>query len=162
MADQPKAQFVEPDERLSEKVTEGGPGAVDAATLDRAEQVVTEMADSYIDAARDSIERLTAAYEELRKSGAPTTERYSAVFQVAHEIKGQAGTFSFDLMTAIANQLCQFIEGMDDSGDEKTVEVIGLHINTLQLILAQNLKGDGGEAGQALISGLQQVVEKRS
>lgn len=162
MADQPRAQLVEPEEHLGEIVTEGGPGAVNSETLQRAKQVVEGMAGSYAIAARSSLEALAAAYAALNSKGSDNAAELIAVFEIAHEIKGQAGTFKFELMTVVANQLCQFIDGLDGSGDRKAVEVVGLHVDALQMILAQDLKGDGGKAGQSLVRGLQQVVEKRS
>ncbi|MDA0241695.1 MAG: Hpt domain-containing protein [Proteobacteria bacterium] len=162
MADQPRAQLIEPEEHLGEKVTEGGPGAVNSETLQRAEQVIADMADSYAITARNSLETLALAYAALSAKGSDNAAELIAVFEIAHEIKGQAGTFKFDLMTVVANQLCQFIDGLGGSSNRKAIEVVGLHVDALQMILAQNLKGDGGKAGQALIRGLRQVVEKRS
>ena len=81
------------------------------------------------------------------------------IFRVAHEIKGQGGSFGYDLMTLIGNQLCHFVEELAEAGPSE-VEVIGLHLDALKLVMAKQMRGDGGRAGQALLQGLEKVVSK--
>ena len=66
----------------------------------------------------------------------------NGVFQVSHDIKGQGGSFGYDLMTAIGNELCRFIEKADKVGAGE-IAAIKLHIDALKMVIAQDLKGTG-------------------
>ncbi len=81
------------------------------------------------------------------------------VFQEALNLKGQGGSFGYDLMTAIGNELCRLIEKLDKAGP-KEVEAIKLHIDSMKLVIGNDIKGKGGEAGEKMLAGLQQVCDK--
>lgn len=162
MSDDNGGTLINPPNKLGSKVTIGGPGAVDEATLARAEQVITDMADSYLDWVKEDLIKLQSAFDALKTGGADSAAGLDAIFQVAHDIKGQGGSFDYNLMTIIANQLCRFIEGLEGKSGPAEVEVIELHVNALQVVIAQALKGDGGAVGEQLLSGLEQVIAKRA
>ena len=82
-----------------------------------------------------------------------------AIFQIAHDMKGQGGTFGYPLITRIGEQLCRFIEKVHDLGQHE-VEVISLHVEAMVLVLHQRIKGDGGAVGSSLVGGLDQMLAK--
>ena len=161
MADEPRAQFIEPPDPLRDKVTEGGPGAVNPQMLKRADSFVAEMSENYIDSAKQDLARLRSVFEAATSGKENWTESLSTMFEIAHNIKGQGGSFGYDLMTLVANQLCLYIDGLEQTVGPDEVAVLGLHTSTLQMIIGQDLKGDGGAAGQELVQGLIKVVEKQ-
>ncbi len=160
MSDTDAGKMIRPPNKLSNKVTIGGPGAVDEAALERAEQVITELSDSYVDWAREDLAKIQKAYEEL-KSGSGD-DPLDAVFQISHDIKGQGGSFDYALMTIIGDMLCRYIESLGGEVTPKSIEVIELHINALHAVISQELKGEGGPIGNQLLSGLELVVKKRT
>ena len=81
------------------------------------------------------------------------------MFQIAHDIKGQGGSFGYDLMTLIANELCRLIERQDGFG-EAEVQAVKVHIDAMKLVIQNRMKGDGGANGQALVEGIRQVGDK--
>ena len=62
-------------------------------------------------------------------------------------------------MTAIGNELCRFIEKSDKTRPGE-IEAIKLHIDALKLVIAEDLKGNGGKAGEQMLSGLQKICDK--
>ena len=154
-------QIIRPPDTLRSKVTEGGPGAVDLAALERAEEVIASLTDNYLEWVQEDLAKLQKTYDDLaaktddegRKEGA------EAVFQIAHDIKGQGGSFGYDLMTVIGNSLCRFIEKSDEIGP-KHVQVVKVHVDSLKLVIAEGMEGDGGAAGEQLLKGLDLVVQK--
>lgn len=147
---------------LSAKVTVGGPGAVDEATLQRAEQVIEDMADSYLDTVRADLDKIQKSFAALKAGAGDRKKHLADIFQIAFDIKGQGGSFDFNLMTVIGNQLCRFLDGLEESANHGALEVIQLHIDALQVVIAQGLKGDGGAVGEQLLSGLEGVIAKRA
>ena len=158
MADD-EMEIIKPPNVLKSKVREGGLGAVDLATLERAENVIAAMADSYLEWVQEDLQRIDEAYKNLSKATGDRKKEAEAVFQIAHDIKGQGGSFGYDLLTVIGNELCRLIERVDTYG-EAEVQAIKVHIDALKLVIKSNMKDDGGANGQALVAGIRQVGDK--
>lgn len=161
MSDKTTGRIIRPPSQLKNKVTIGGVGAVDEAALERAEQVIQDLSVSYLDWAREDLAKLMAAVDELNPDG-DSAEPLLVVFQISHDIKGQGGSFGYDLMTIIGDMLCRYIETLEGEVSLQAIEVIGLHINALQAVIRQKLKGTAGAVGEQLLSGLELVVKKRT
>jgi hypothetical protein len=161
MSDENVGKLIMPPDKLSNKVTLGGPGAVDDAALVRAEQVITDLSDSYVDWAREDLNKIQASFDELKSSNGGK-EPLNTVFQISHDIKGQGGSFDYELMTIVGDMLCRYVDGLAGDATTRSIEVIELHINALQAIISQQLKGNGGAVGEQLLSGLELVVKKRT
>ena len=152
------AQVIRPPQTLQNKVEKGGPGAVDLDALAKAEDVIANLADDYLDWVREDLVRLEKAYELLQGDG-DVKERLDNVFQIAHDMKGQGGSFGFDLMTAIGDQLCRLVEKMDTVGPRE-ITMVRVHIDAMRVIITKELKGDGGDEGRKLLMGLTLVGDK--
>ena len=103
--------------------------------------------------------KIEKAYTKLAAASGDRKEEMNGVFQIAHDIKGQGGSFGYDLMTAIGNELCRLVEKTDVAGAGE-IEAVKLHIDALKLVIAGDLKGNGGKEGEKLLSGLQQICDK--
>jgi len=153
-------EIINPPNLLKDKVKTGGPGAVDAATLERADAAVANLADQYLDWVVQDLDRIVKAYEDLKAASEEAVpEKLEAIFQISHDIKGQGGSFGYDMMTSVGNQLCRLIEHADAT-NPKLVEAIAVHIETLKLVIAQRIKGNGGKVGEQMLTGLEQIFKK--
>jgi|TARA_Y100000294_G_scaffold174027_1_gene191301 chemotaxis protein histidine kinase CheA len=117
------------------------------------------MADSYLNWVAEDLKKIDQAYAKLEAATGGRKDEMEAVFHISHDIKGQGGSFGYDLMTAIANELCRLIEKADKIGDEE-VEAVKLHIASLKLVIGEDMKGQGGKAGEKMLAGLQQACDK--
>lgn len=157
-SDQP--EFIQPPDTLKGKVqvTEGG---VDLDALEKAESLIAGLQDSYLEWVESDLEKLQVAYRAVAEA-APEDRRkaLNAVFEVAHDVKGQGGSFNYHLMTHIGNSLCRFIEALPDQVSKGQVEAVKVHIDSMRLVIAQRLEGDGGKAGSNLVRGLDAVINK--
>jgi hypothetical protein len=158
MADN-KSQMINPPHTLKDKVGTGGPGAVDPSTLQRAEQVIAGLAENYLEWVEEDLVRLHKAVAALSAATEGGKAELEAIYQVAHDMKGQGGSFGYQLITVVGNQLCRFIEPLKQAGPNEAA-VIKLHADTMSLIIANRIKGDGGEAGEAVLAGLNKVAAK--
>lgn len=159
MADEEaEAEFIQPPDTLKSKVSYG-PGGVDLEALERAEAVIAGLQDNYVDWVQDDLRRLQALYQQTVGDPAERKERIDAMFRIAHDIKGQGGSFGYDLMTRIGNQLCRLMEGRDDLAPAE-FEVVRLHIDAMRLIIGERMQGDGGRVGENLVRGLEAVLDK--
>ena len=154
-----KLEIINPPNALKQKVGTGGPGAVDLEALERAEKVIAGMTDNYLEWVAEDLIKIEKAYTKLAAASGDRKEEMNGVFQIAHDIKGQGGSFGYDLMTAIGNELCRLVEKTDVAGAGE-IEAVKLHIDALKLVIAGDLKGNGGKEGEKLLSGLQQICDK--
>jgi len=123
--------------------------------IEAAEAAVAELSKDYPRRAGEKVSELDRAFEALPAAG-DARDAVEALFAIAHEIRGEGGTFGFPLAAAIAANLCAILEDQDQIG--KTLrEAIRVHIDSLKLVLSQPIKGDGGEQGAELLHGLQKV-----
>ncbi len=127
--------------------------------LERAEQVISGMTGSYLTWVAEDLNKIDVAFAALKAASGDRKEEMNGIFLVAHDIKGQDGSFGYNLMTAIGNELCRFIEKTDKTGPG-VIEAIKLHIDALKLVIAEDMKGNGGKAGEKMLSGLQQICDK--
>ena len=160
MADQ-KPQLITPPHTLKDKVGTGGPGAVDLSTLERAEKVIADLADTYLEWVEEDLVKLHKALDLLAAATGGGKAELEGIYQISHDMKGQGGSFGYQLITIVGNQLCRFIEPLKNAGP-KEVAVIKLHVDTMSLIISNRMEGDGGEAGEALLTGLNKVAAKIS
>ena len=154
-----QVRVITPPHALASKVRAGGPGAVDPAALERAEQVVTNMADDYLNWVQEDLRLIQEAMDELKSSGEDNRAAISRIYAVSHDIKGQGGSFGYDLMTIVGNDLCRLIE-YSEKPDASMLDVIQVHIDTMKLIIKNEMKGDGGSEGTRLLKGLEMVASK--
>ena len=159
MGDDPKVEVITPPDALKDKVKTGVPGGVDESVLDRAEAVVASMGGEFLQWAEKDLKSLQQAFDGLKAGTADQKESLRVIFQISHDIKGQGGSFDYALLTAVGNSLCRFIEEKDRAGPSE-IEAIGLHVETLKLVLTEHLQGDGGKTGAKLLEGLKKVVDK--
>lgn len=158
MADADNPEFIVPPNRIKNKVTFSDSG-VDPETLARAEQVVANLQGNYLEWVEEDLVNLQAAYEAAMADPADRKGRLAEIFRIAHDVKGQGGSFNYPLMTVIANHLCRTIDKATEPTDDH-MEVMRLLIGALRLVISQRMEGDGGAPGARLVKGLVAVVDK--
>ena len=159
MADSDKPQLIHPPNPLKMKVGIGGPGAVTPEALERAEAVIADLADDYLTWAEEDLTKLQTAMANLKAAKVDNSAEVEAIFQIAHDVKGQGGSFGYQLMTEIGDHLCRFLEPLE-SANPAQIGVIGVHIDALRLVIFEKMKGAGGKAGDSLYKGLEMAVAK--
>ncbi|MBF0304141.1 MAG: phosphorelay protein [Alphaproteobacteria bacterium] len=152
-------EFIQPPNTLKNKV-KYGPDGVDLDMLEKAEQIIANLQGNYLEWVQDDLTKLQGFYDKALAT--PEGERakvFKDLFGVAHDVKGQGGSFGYHLMTAIGNQLCRFLEGTQKTGAAE-LDVVKVHLDAMRLVIGQRMEGDGGKMGENLLRGLQAVVAK--
>ena len=153
-----KPQIITPPNLLRERVTGSGP--ISEEMLARADAAVGSLSAEFAALLATEIAKLGG----LQAQGAAATparrlEIAKAIFEITHDLRGQAGTFDYSLITRIGSSLCRFIENLT-ACDERSYEVIRVHIEAMDAVLHNALHGDGGPLGQAIAGGLETAVKK--
>lgn len=122
----------------------------------QAEAAVEALRDSY----REQLAQDIAALEEVWarfEGGAPAEEALAKIHGIAHNIKGQGGSFGYDLVTSIGASFCDYLRsGTRVSPEERNI--VNMHIRMLKTVSDNNITGDGGETGRRIAEKLQALT----
>lgn len=136
MADRP--QKFQPPDRLRRKVKKTGGPTPEKAIL-RALNAAEDLIDGYQGWAVDDLAALWKTYEETR-SARGNTGQILKMFEIAHGIRGEGGSFGFPLISTIGDSLCKFLEDRKKLGAQES-EVVKVHILAMRAVFRQDLKG---------------------
>ncbi|MEQ8226526.1 MAG: Hpt domain-containing protein [Rhodospirillales bacterium] len=154
-----KPQIINPPNRLKSKVSMGGPGAVDQERLARAEAVIEQMTDNYLDWVEADLKKLEQELSSLTP-GEGAAERVDLIYRTSHDIKGQGGSFGYNLMTEVGALLCRYIENIEGPVTQEDIDLMNLCYQSMRAVITGRLAGDGGDAGRMVLDGLARVAEK--
>jgi len=129
------------------------------AVLARAQAAVADLAKSFAESAVVDLDHcagfLKTAREQPETRGASVKEIYG----IAHNLKGQGTSFGYPLITRIGQSLCQLTRRERHFSDAD-LGLMQAHLDAIRLILAKEIKGDGGEIGDKLAARLETLVNQ--
>ena len=73
------------------------------------------------------------------------------------DLTGLAGSFGYELISQVGNSLKKFTESRRDA-NPRDVEIIAAHVNAMRVVMVEDIKGDGGEIGRAIVAGLYKLT----
>jgi hypothetical protein len=158
MADKPKVEFVDNPNPIRNKVKVKH-GADPSALIAQADESVKKLGGEFETIFADSVVALSEAMAEIRRGGMPRENGVMVMRRLLHDLRGQAGTFGYPLVSQIGDSACKFID-LSEAIERTETDVIGMHIDALKAINQAKIKGDGGAVGQELMSGLRKVILK--
>lgn len=120
--------------------------------LAMAEAAIAALKDDYKEQLRADTQQLSSIWAASDTLD-PDAECAEALFSIAHNLKGQAGTFGYDLVTSAAASLCDLLRGGRPGGEK--AKAIGHHISVLNRIVEKDVEGTGGEMGAKVLKALQ-------
>lgn len=123
-----------------------------------AQTVINDSRKDFLLWVREDLKMLEDCYASAALDPEQALQHVVGVQKAAFSIKAQAGTFGFDLGSAVAKSLYDFCENNYVVGDAKHILLIRKHIDTLKTIFLRNVSGDGGTVGKQVHAGLQRLV----
>jgi len=140
---------------------DGSPGRIDPEALAAAENEFEKMAEDYPDWVQGHIRSM---YEQLGRCLDAPEERmkhFTQLSLIAHDMKGQGGTFGYDLISTFGQSLYNFTDTHKNRKiKDNHVEIVRAHIDAMKAVIGGRIKGDGGETGTELIASLETAIEK--
>jgi len=130
--------IVNPPNRLGDRVRRTGGPTPEQAIL-RALNAAEDLMEEYQGWAVDDLTKLWQAFE-ASVGGTPSTAQILQMFEIAHGIRGEGGSFGFPLVSVISDSLCKLLEGKK-SISRPEQEVIKVHILAMRAVFRQNLSG---------------------
>ena len=150
-----------PASRTLQKKAGGPKGQFGKFKLEAAEAKIAERSDAFLAQMDGEISALRAAYSEIAQQDTADEKAASDIAMRAREVKGLAGTFGFDLLTQIGDSLYEFATELT-ALDAKQIELMGAHIDAMELVIQNKITGDGGDVARELLNTLGIATDKLS
>lgn len=119
--------------------------------LARAEAALAGLSGRYLDWATADSVRLRDCLDEALKPGADLAALLPRLFTISHDMKGQATTFGYPLVSELGNRLCRLIEEAGPTPAPEVLDHAARLADGMARVIAERLEGDGGAAGRTLL-----------
>ncbi|MES2473797.1 MAG: Hpt domain-containing protein [Pseudomonadota bacterium] len=156
MSRQQPIELFMPPNMLKAKVG-GGLGGIDMAAMKRAEGALDNLKSEFSDWIADDVKVLMAARAAFAQS--PDAASRGALMRAAHDIKGQAATFNFPLISRVAGSLSRLIGELPES-QALSLGLVDAHVNAIQVIHRQGIQDTNDKMAQTLCAELDARVEE--
>ena len=154
-------ELLTPPNRLAEDAVKGSGPSLEAI-LEAVDAGIATLQQDYESELLAELTRLGEMFEGLSQAeSAQRGETIDALYQVAHDMRGLAGSFGYPLLTQVANSLCRVIDDREKR-EELPDDVVACHVGAMRAIAAGKVKGDGGRQGRDLIRSLEALIAKSS
>jgi hypothetical protein len=132
-----------------------GSGKLDLSAVKRAEQAIDSLKSEFTGWVIHDVSRLVEAGQAYVKQS--NEETLADLYRAAHDLKGQATTFDFPLISRVASSLCMLT---DDTvyGLPLPLNLIEAHIDAIKVIVRDNLKDPSDQTATELATELESQV----
>lgn len=161
----PGVRISPPVNRLKEKANRPGGRSFDDLVA-AGDQAIAAVGTGYKQIAVDGVDALSKLIAKLTEASHAVTSDLKGVFHITHDIRGQAGTFGYPALSATGTSLCDFIEALGRvpaaiaANRDEVVEIVNLHLRTMQIVLAHDIREMTPEIKASLVDGLERAAAK--
>ena len=124
--------------------------------LKNIEASIQAMSEEFLEAIGQQIDELMPLFQNIKSE----KKGMDDLFTKAHDIKGQAGTFGYPLITYVSNELCRFLEKIKAPYSEQSLHVVLAHIHTMNALFKNKVTGNGSDVEEKILDGLEKAVEQ--
>jgi len=136
----------------------GGKGEISSEALAKAAEALEELAEDYPDWVSGLISKLAEKHGRCVDTPEKRREFFEEINRIAHDMRGQGGTFGYPLITDFADSLESFT--MIKTGiTDNMVELVKAHVDSMRVVIKNRIKGEGGEKGAQLKQSLNMAIE---
>ena len=118
-----------------------------------------ELRDMFIEGASEGITELFRQDAAARAGEQEWSEAITVMRGIAHDIKGQGGSFGYPLITEIGQSLSTLLKH-DRLLTDHGLELLSAHLEALSTVLNRAIEGEGGNLGSSFIERLCALVDE--
>jgi len=147
-------EIIEMASPLASKVKKVAPGSPDAPSLEAAEAQIAKMAADYEAQLTQELQTLTSDVQTIM--ALPQKERadgMSPFYDAIADIKGQAATFDYELVTIIADALRKYLLDVDRT-HESELTIVRQYLGLMHVVVEQKLRGVDSPPAAKVLSAL--------
>lgn len=150
-------EVIKPENKLRKYVSEKPPGTDDDDPVARAEAALAAISNEFGTMMDDECARLDQARRTVADIGF-TPANTEALFNAAHDIKGQAATFGYPAVAAAADSLCRLIEYTPETNRIPGM-LVDRHVDAVRAIYREYARSDAKELARLLTQRLRDVTD---
>ena len=124
----------------------------------RAEKALEGLSSEFKKWMRIECDRLTAAHAVILKKGFNKASG-EELFRAAHDIKGEAATFGFPWVAALADSLCRLLEHTPEAA-RIPITLVDQHVDAVRAVVRESARPDIATVAEALTLRLREVTEE--
>lgn len=147
-----KAEFMSPPNLLKAKV---GSGGLSEDILEKAQQLLESNTVDFLPLGEMYLANLMKGIDGA-KNAHPDDDGEHIISQMLYpsmQLKANGGMFHYQLVTAIADKLIQFLEVIHEA-DIESIEIVMAYHTTIRAVILGRITGDGGRHGIELLNAL--------
>ncbi len=136
-----------------------GPLELPKNLLEEAESTLQRQSLDFADWAKNYLTKLSKVTEAALLNPTNRRSHFQEMNMVAHELRGQGGTFGYPLITVFAKSLYEAtLPGCPE--DDGTLSVVKAHTDAMRAVIRDRIAGDGGEIGRELLKSLKYAIDR--
>lgn len=147
--------------RLKDKCAGLGAGlaSIDPKAMAEAEAALAKMSEDYPDWVSGLLMKMQEQHGRCVDTPENRKDLFEVINHIAHDMKGQGGTFGYPLITTFSDSLYGVTE-MKTGIEDNHVELVKAHIDAMRAVIRGRVSGDGGDIGAQLTESLNKAIEK--
>lgn len=136
-----------------------GSGDIDKDRIEKSQTVIAGNKVDFVPMAREFLGQLESALRAVPEQPQDIKKSLQPVIEAVMQIKGNAAMFNYTLVGTLAGIVLNFLENLN-SWDKDSHDIVEAHMKTLQVIVNNGMKGDGGDYGMQLVTELREVCQR--
>ena len=157
MSNRSDVHIFKPPNTLIKAKTGSGRVTLDTQAIQRAEAALKTIGDDFANWAPSDLDELDKALAAARTNPDRQEDYITEIFRRAMELKGQGGSFGYDLISQIGDSLKKFTDSRREA-NPRDVEIIAAHVDAMRVVMVEDIRGDGGDVGRAIVDGLYKLT----
>ncbi|MBX6327424.1 MAG: Hpt domain-containing protein [Pseudolabrys sp.] len=150
-------EVIMPENRLRKAIAARPAASGEEDPVARAEKALAALSDQFAAWMDEECKRLDGARRALIAHGLNAT-RVQTLFRAAHDIKGEAATFGFPALAAVAESLCRLIE-LTPSVTRIPLRLVDQHVDAIRAIYREYARADAAALADRLTDRLREVTD---
>jgi chemotaxis protein histidine kinase CheA len=127
-----------------------------ADRLAQAEAAINALKGEYAQQLQADVAQLTDVFASVDRTN-PAPAALEELFGISHNLKGQAGSFGYDLVTSIAASLCDLVRGVTGAASARDLKAVEQHVVVLGRVVEKGIAGTGGDTGEKIVQSLRSL-----
>ena len=159
--EQPEVEIIpaEIDLKLKLGGMPGRRGEIKEESIERAAKAIEKLGMNYIEEGRSKVATLIGQFAGVKANPEDAGSAIMQVSMTAREIKGQAKTCGYSLLTDVADSMYRFLSDRK-SLTPKQITFVEAHLGVMQNVVAHDLRGNGGPVGTELLKSIAVAKQK--
>ena len=139
-------------------ITGGSSNSAYQKAIRAAEEAIEQLSDEFDNWLTEEVDRLDKAVATLKTNGWNDDDK-DVLFTISHDIKGQATTLGYPVITEICDTLCHLLEKAPNYNNI-SLNVIEIFASSIRSIIQQCQRGSDNEKANAISQGLRAMAMK--